>query len=684
MQKMEAARPTTLRREWLVAAGLVALTIVVFLPSLDCQFVNLDDTEYATNNHNIKAGLTRDGIRWAAKAFVLGNWHPLTILSLQFDATFWKAADGKSLDPRGFHLTNVLFHAGSAALLFWALRLFTGSVWRSAAAAALFAVHPLRVESVAWVAERKDVLSTFFGMAALLAYALYARRPTAARYLAVVGAMVLSLLCKQMLVTLPCLFLVLDWWPLGRAKRLADWRWLAIEKVPLFVVAAAFSAIVYYVQAISGAVMPIDTFSPFARVGNAIVSYVSYLAKTVWPANLAVFYPHRAYPWGSGLGMPKVAGAWLLLTAVTTAAVLYRRRAPYLLTGWLWYLGTLVPVIGFLQIGDQAYADRYSYFPQVGLLIAACWGVAELLQSRPRLAAAVATVAVVLFAFVSRQQIGVWQDSVTLWEHDLHAVGESPLCLTDLGIALEAAGRRPEAEQSLRRSLELSPKAVLTHINLGNFLYRDGRLDEAAEQFQIACDWSPLFAHPKVQLAEVRLRQNRLDEATALNEAAKQVQPDFSGAYCSQGLVEIARGNLDAAAESFEHALRLDPDMAAAHSGLGLVLVQRKKKDEGLSELREAIRCDPHFGDGHLYLAVVLRKLKGLEAAAPYYEAARYWSPGLAQAWFGCGEVLWSRGLLREAEENVRRARELDPNSAAYKDALDKIRKHLGEPVSSR
>jgi protein O-mannosyl-transferase len=680
----QTSRWTRYRREWLVALGLAALTFVVFLPALDCQFVNLDDTEYACSNAHIKAGLSGESIRWACTGFVLGNWHPLTLLSLQLDSTLWKEADGKTLDPRGFHLTNVILHAGSAALLFLALRFLTGALWRSAAVAALFAVHPLRVESVAWVAERKDVLSTFFGMAALLGYAIYVRRPSISRYLLVVAALVLSLLSKQMLVTLPCLLLVLDWWPLERGKNFAAWRWLAVEKLPLFAFAVAFSAILYFVQSGSGAVMGLETFSPRARVGNAMVSYVAYLGKTIWPANLAVFYPHRAYAWGSGLALSKVAGAWLLLTAITAAAVVLRRQAPYVLAGWLWYLGTLVPVIGFVQVGDQAYADRYSYFPQVGILIAVCWGMSRLLQSWPRVQVAVAVLAVAVFAAVSREQIGVWKDSVTLWEHDLHAVGESPLCLTDLGIALEAAGRRPEAEQSLRASLKLSPRAVLTHINLGNFLFREGKLEEAAKEFQIACDWDSRFAHPRVQLAEVYLRQNKLEDAARVNEEALQAQPDFSGAYCNRGLVEMARGNPDAAADAFHEALRLDPDMAAAHSGLGLVLIRQNHSDEGLAELREAIRCDPHFGDGHLYLAVELEHRQGLEAAAPYYEAARYWSPGLAQAWFGCGKVMWKRRRLQEAEECVRRAHELNPGKADYQEALDKIRRHLGEPVSWR
>ena len=679
MQKTGEPDRPRYRREGLAATALAALAVIVFLPALDCEFVNLDDPEYVTTNPHIKGGLTAANIRWALGSFVVGNWHPLTVLSLQSDASIWRKEDGRVVDPFGFHLTNIVFHAGSVALLFLALHLLTGAFWRSAAAAALFAVHPLRVESVAWVAERKDVLSTFFGMAALLGYAFYVRRPSVPRYLWIVVALVLSLLCKQMLVTLPFLLLVLDWWPARRVQGLVSWWRLVAEKLPLLAVAIAFAVIVYRVQAASGAFPDLETLQPAPRVQNAIVSYVSYLGKTFWPAGLAVFYPHRAFPWGGGLSVAMVAAAFVVLTALTAAALVLRLRAPYLLTGWLWYLGTLVPVIGFVQVGDQAYADRYSYFPQVGIAIAVCWGLADLLRARPRWSVAAAVASTLCLALVSREQLKVWHDSVSLWEHNLQVAGESPLCLTDLGLALEEVGRRPEAEKSLRRSLELNSKSTLTHINLGNFLVAENRLKEAEEQFKFVCDYNPGFAQPRTQLAEVYLRMNRLADAEKWNKEALELKPDLAGAHCLQGMLEMARENPDGAEAALRKSLELQSDLAEAHSVLGRLLIQRHNDREGMAELQEAIRCNPRFGEGHLYLAAELERRHDKRGAEEHHAQACRWAPGLHQAWAGWGRALVRLDSLPDAAECFRRAIGLLPDSPEYKKTLDDYKKILDE-----
>ena len=411
------------RRDWAAVLTLAVVSLVTFSPAISCQFVNLDDSTYVVQNKSVKAGLSAGGVAWAFTTFDSANWHPLTWLSLQLDATLWRRPDGEPA-PAGFHLTNVLLHAANAGLLFLALRGLTGCYWRSVAVALFFAVHPLRVESVAWVAERKDVLSAFFGLLALWAYAGYVRGLSTRRYLAVVIPFVLSLLAKPMLVTLPCLLLVLDWWPLARARSTSAWVRLAIEKLPLFVLAALSSVVTVQAQAEGGAIRTLECFTPVVRAENAVVSYAVYLGKTAWPVGLSVFYPHPVYGYDGPVGpsSTEVAGGLALLVAISVAAIIFRKRAPYLLAGWLWYVGTLVPVIGLVQVGGQAYADRYTYIPQIGVLLALCWGAADLARAWPRTLISATAVAAAVLAVLSVGQLRVWQNSYSLWEHAYHVV----------------------------------------------------------------------------------------------------------------------------------------------------------------------------------------------------------------------------------------------------------------------
>jgi tetratricopeptide (TPR) repeat protein len=655
------------RRAWLIAAALALLTYVAFAPALDCDFVNLDDPDYVLNNTHVKAGLNADGISWAFKSFAYGNWHPLTWLSLESDSSLWQKPDESGPDPRGFHLTNVLVHAASAALLFLTLRALTGVVWPSAAAAALFAVHPLRVESVAWVAERKDVLSTFFGILTLLAYAYYVRKPSASRYLAVVAAFVLSLMSKPMMITLPCLFLVLDWWPLNRAHGKRDIAWLAIEKVPLITLVAVSSVVTFVAQSRGGAVMDLETFPLLDRFENAPISYVEYLRKTFWPTGLAVFYPHRSYPWGAGLALPTVVGATAIVIVFTIATFLLRKRAPYLLAGWLWYLGTLVPVIGIVQVGDQSHADRYTYFPQIGLLIAVCWGVADLARRWPVPALVSAVAAVAALCVLTHRQLEVWESSEKLWRHDLATTDASPLALTDLGVDLSAQGRYDEADDYLCKSLALSSKSVFTHINRGNLLLALNRLPEAESEFATACDLQPNYPHPLTQLAEVLLRENKLKDAAKKNQEALQLAPEFAAALCNQGLIEIADDKPDEAMRQFREAIRLQPDLAAAHSGLGMLLLQKRKIDEGFEHLHKAVRYKPRSGEANLFLALALERSGHADAAARYFDRATEFSPGVAAGWAGRGRSYYRLRDIAAALACFRKAAELEPGTAEYR-----------------
>jgi Flp pilus assembly protein TadD len=546
------------------AAVLAGIAFAAFAPALRCGFVNFDDPFYVSKTPPVRGGLSWEGTRWAFTTFRVANWHPLTWLSLQLDASVW------GTEPWGFHLTSVLLHAANAALLFLALRALTGAFWRSAAVALLFAVHPLRAESVAWVAERKDVLSALFGFLALL-------------------------------VTLPCLLLVLDWWPLKRARALGDWGRLAAEKLPLLALVAATCAVTFVAQADRGAVKDFEGFPLAARLGNAAVSYVVYLWKTVWPAGLAAFYPHPGElpAWQTG-------GAALLLAALTALGVALRRRAPYLLAGWLWYLGTLVPVIGLVQVGTQAYADRYTYFPQVGLLLAACWGAADLAAGRARVALAAGVVAAAVLAALTREQVGVWHDSSALWNHTLRVAGESPVALTAYAEILEEEGKEGEAAGHYQRALRLEPRSVLAHIGLGRLFFRRQELEQAQREFQEACRLAPTFALARTSLGSVYYLQGRLADAEREDKEAARLAPEFADAYCNLGLVEMKRSDFARAADYFREALRHNPDSADAHSGLGVILFQQRQGEAAVFHLRQAVRCDPGSPERRLNLARVL------------------------------------------------------------------------------
>jgi Flp pilus assembly protein TadD len=627
----DTPRPS-LGRVGLTAALLATVTFAVFYPALRCDFVNFDDPEYVTRNPLVSRGLSAEGTRWALTSVSAFYWHPLTWLSLQTDATLSHRPDG-TLDPRGFHRTNVLLHGASAALLFLALRSLTGAYWRSVAAAALFALHPLRVESVAWVAERKDVLSVFFGCAALWAYARYAAAPTVVRYLGVAVALALSLMSKPMLVTLPFLFLVLDWWPLARWPGRGVWQ-LLLEKIPLLALVVACGVVTFVGQVGHGAVGGLGVFTLPQRVANAIVSYVIYLRMAAWPANLAVFYPHPAYYWGGGLPTWEVAAAALLLVAVTAGAVASRQRAPYLLTGWLWYLGTLLPVIGLAQAGAQARADRFTYFPQVGIAVAVCWGVAALVGSRWRVALAAAAAVLLMLVVQTERQLSTWRNSLALWSHALKAVRESPESLIHYGDALSrepGEERREEAITSYSKALALDKTSAAAHNGLGILYLRAGEWNKAQEQFEAACRLPPTLPEAHTNLGVVLSQLGKLDEAAREHRRAIELAPQLVDAYGNLGQVEIGRGDYARAAECYRNVLRLRPGDVRAMTNLGLVLFREKKFEEALPPLREAVQLDPRSAAAHLFLGLVLDARGDAREAGEHLNQAARLDPGLVK-----------------------------------------------------
>ncbi|MEO6196456.1 MAG: hypothetical protein ABIS20_25835 [Thermoanaerobaculia bacterium] len=433
----------------LLGAALALLTLAAYLPALHNGFVNLDDGLYVTGNPQVQKGITRASAAWALTANVANNWHPLTLLSHQLDCQLF------GLDPAGHHATSLLLHLANTLLLFAVLRGMTGAVWRSAAVAALFAVHPAHVESVAWVAERKDVLSALFWILAMAAWTSYARRPSPGRYLLVALMMLLGLMAKPMVVTLPFALLLLDVWPLER--RGLGWKRLIAEKLPLLALSAAASLVTLRYQRTSLA--PLDLVPWSVRLANAAVAYASYLGKLLLPRNLAVFYPIP-------LAIPawQVAAATALLAALTALATWKARRAPWLLVGWLWFLGTLVPVIGLVQVGRQAMADRYTYLPSIGLFVAIvwgiAWGIAALARERRAILATASAAAILALAVGTWKQAGTWHDSVALYRHALAVTRGNYVAHVGLAKALTAERNLEGAEEEYRAALALRPRLI--------------------------------------------------------------------------------------------------------------------------------------------------------------------------------------------------------------------------------
>jgi tetratricopeptide (TPR) repeat protein len=606
-----------------VAAALAVLTLVTFSPVLQCGFVDFDDPEYVAANPQVQAGLTAQGLAWAWGAEHSANWHPLTWMSLMLDAQLY------GLRPWGFHLTNLLLHAVNTLLLFAALRRMTGARWRSAVVAGLFALHPLHVESVAWVSERKDVLSIFFGLAALCAYPAYARTPTVGRYLVVLLLLALSLLAKPMLVTLPALLLLLDYWPLGRWQPGAARR-LVLEKVPLAALCLASACVTLWAQSHGKALSGLAIYPLPGRVANALISYLAYLRQALLPTDLAVFYP---YPYlRESIGMAEAAGAAIALGGLTAAAQYWARRRPYLAVGWLWYLIALLPVIGLSQVGAQARADRYTYFPLVGVFLLLTWGAAEVAGHvrRADLAGALAAVVLACCAMLSWAQAHVWRDAVTLWadaiEHTSHnwlaynhlgrllqqqgrqhealryfqdRLKQEPTdadILTQIGLAVLDLDRPKEAEEYLQRALKYDHEHDLAHYWLVSIYLRRGEFERSIGHLREYHQLHPPPAQSLDQLAMALLEAGRPAEAAAELEKAVVLQPDQAALHTHLGRAHDALGQWQAAEASYRRAIALRADDARSHRGLARALGKQGRGDEARAEYEASERLDPTPG----------------------------------------------------------------------------------------
>ncbi len=549
-----------------LSALLLLLVAVIYAQVRTFTFVNLDDQQYVTANPMVLRGLGWDGVAWAFADFHAANWHPLTWLSHMADVTSF------GLDAGSHHLVNVALHALNAVLLLAFLARATGATWRSAIVAALFAVHPLHVESVAWVSERKDVLSGLCFFLALHAWVSYARRPHVTRYLAVAGLLALGLLAKPMLVTLPFVLLLLDVWPLGRL-RLEDGARLGrraarlvAEKIPLVAIAAAAAIVTWIAQGAGETSAVLETVPLGSRVANALVSYVLYLLRTLWPARLAAFYPHPVLA-GGEIPAWEIAAALVVLGAITAAAVRERSRRPTLLWGWLWFLGTLVPVIGIVQVGEQGLADRYTYLPLVGVFVAVTWGGAELLERvrAPRAAAWVAAaLPVVLLTGAAFRQAATWRDSLSLHRRALDVTERNWVAWNGLGDALSDAGRPDQGIAAYREALRIRPRLASAWNGLGAAQGSLGAPAEAIPPLEEALRIRPRYADAWYNLGTAYGTLGQHARAAECFRAAVRIRPDDARAWQNLGIASALARDRRGAAESLEALRRIDPSRARA------------------------------------------------------------------------------------------------------------------------
>jgi tetratricopeptide (TPR) repeat protein len=634
-----------MRREIVVCLCLTIVIAIAFyqIPGLD--FVNLDDGSYVAENTHVQGGLTVDSLTWAFSINDSSYWHPLTWLSHMLDCQLF------GLNPGMHHLVNLIIHLANSLLLFFILKRMTGSLWQSSFVAAMFALHPLNVESVAWVASRKNVLSTFFLMLTLWTYVRYTQGPTIGKYLLVLLAFVLGLMAKPMLVTLPFLLLVLDYWPLGRfffgqseyygnsegsaATMMVFEREhcsrLVLEKVPLLI----FSMISIYITSLaaqlSGTAIPTEAVPMKLRIANGLVSYVAYLEKMVWPKDLAIFYPYPAT-----VPLWHTVGAVCVLTAVSVFVFCGWRKTPYLVTGWLWYLGTLMPVIGLKQVGLwPATADRFAYVPLIGIFIMIAWGAPQLVarfRYRRIILAFAAGTALSVFMILTWIQLHYWKNSSALFQHALKVTSNNYLAHNNLANVLARQGKTEEAIGQYTRALQIRPYFPNAHNNLGKALARQGKNEEAIVHYTKALEIKPNFPKAHNNLGNVLAGQGKNQEAIAHYTRALQLKPDFAGAHNNLGNVLEGQGKTKEAVFHFSRALELRPDFVEAHFNLGNALARQGKMDQAQAHFTRALELKPTFAEAHNSLGVMLaRKGRLAEAIDQFSEALRL-KPGFRQA----------------------------------------------------
>jgi len=660
-----------------IATILVAAVIAIYAQSFRFGTIRFDDSVYVAGSSHLRSGLSIDGLKWAFSSYFGSNYFPLTLSSHMLDRSLF----GNYLG--GHHLTSVALHALNSILLFAAIFSMTRARGPSAVVAMLFAVHPLNVESVAWIAERKNVLSTTFWILSMWAYVGYARRSSLVLYLCTWLALALGLLAKPMLVTLPLAFLLLDYWPLDRIRRLPSPEtarltsmprhtigFLIAEKLPLLLVCIASS--VATLQAQSRGILSTESLPLLQRLANAVVAYVRYLGKIAWPADLAMHYPHPYMPemGGQPLAAWQIVAALALLVIVSVLAVLANRRR-YLLVGWLWFLGTLVPTIGLVQVGNQALADRYTYVPAIGVFVAVAWAgsewIAQLRRRHPgasRAISAAVAAAIAALAVTSWHQAGYWRDTVTLFEHSLAIIPKNPKIRYNLANEYRSRGDMDAAIRNYRIALETDPDSVGTLVNLGNSLRSKGDLDAAIDVYQTALDREPRNANAHNSLGTVLRLQGDVDGAILRYRYAITLDPDFSLAHYNLANALQSKGELEEAVVHYFEALKRNPRDPKILNNLGNAFWSLEKKDDAETAYRYAIEAAPRHYRAQNNLGVLLASQGKFEEAITHYQLAIEASPDYAAAHNNLGDALRAQGKLDQAIAAYREALRADPGFA--------------------
>lgn len=628
-----------MRSPLLPATLLILLTITTFLPAVRCGFVNFDDDHYVYDNIHVQQGLSRDSVAWAFTTFHTGYWHPLTWLTLMADRQF------QGPEAAGFHRTNIALHALNVVLLYLFLLYATQSSWRAAIVAALFAVHPLRVESVVWISERKDVLTSALALLTMLAYLRYARDPGLKRYLLVFLLFALTLMAKPMLVTLPALLLLLDLWPLARWKPgmaprpdpaiaplarplpVRPLRLLLLEKLPLLALSLAIALAAVVGQKKTGALVTLDHAAPLQRLNNVPVAYARYLGKLFWPTDLSIEYPFPAPPGWSWTAVYASAGILLLITFITLRGW---RRFPHLAVGWLWFLGLLVPVIGIVQVGNQAMADRYTYFSTIGLLIALIYSLPGRVIATPiaRVATTIAAASLLLpLSLASMKQIEVWKDGQTLFSHAVQCDAGNAVAWNNLGSILAERGDEARARECFARSVEIQPRLINPRLNLANASLRLGRVDEARAAIERTIEDAPRLPEPRVALGSLLAGSLDHDGAIEQFRAAIAVAPDHAPAWGRLGKSLAAKGQFQDAIEAYQRALTLAQPDAQTLYDLAMTIVKVSQPGDPRRALarqclEEALKLDPTHSEAHNALGIELAISGQMQAAAEHFRRA--------------------------------------------------------------
>lgn len=645
-----------------ICVSLALATIIAYEPVRLNGFVNYDDDLYVTENPNVNKGITGDSILWAFTTGHYNSWHPLTWLSHMLDCQLF------GLKPAGHHVTNLLFHIANTLLLFWILKRMTGAIRQSVFVAAVFALHPLHVESVAWIAERKDVLSGFFWMLTIACYARYTEQPNMRRYLLVLLVFASGLMAKPMLVTLPFVLLLLDYWPLGRLEwgNRSALR-MVKEKVPLLILSVASSVITFIVQQKGGAMDIGESYSFGVRTSNALVCYVSYLIKMAYPTNLAVLYPHP----GNSLPMWQVIVSLLIIVVASVVVIYTGRRRRYLVAGWFWYLGTLVPVIGLVQVGAQAMADRYTYLPLIGIFIMVSWGAADLAaQWRYRNTGLGITAGVILVVMLisTRMQLRYWQDNLKLFEHSAAVTKNNFIMHDSFGGALFENGQLDEAIAQFKEALRINPKYSGAKRNIGIVFLKQGKIDESIKVLTevVNSKGNQPKAHNYLGLAYAE--KGELDKAIQHYKEAIRLKPDYVEAIGNLGIALKEHGQATEAIKEWKRALLLKPDEPNIHYNMGLAMAEQGDYDQAIRHFNASLTAEPNWAQAHYNLGCAYYQQDKFDLTIKHCIEALRLKPDYPDAHYNLGLVLARQGKYDDAIKHFAKVVELDPNSV---DALE-------------